>query len=370
MAFDNALEPPRLVELFASHPPEGFERLDDGEGGAPAFAATLDLLTSVDRPVRQRLRAAPGHALWSRWLRWRTSFVGTTVSEYALLPPAADARALARRWRERFGPRHRLLIVKDLPQRSPLLESGENARAEALAEACREAGYLLLEGQALAFVPIDFADIDAYLARLSSARRKDLRRKLRSRQGLDIRRRETGPDAFASEAEVDAYYALYLSVHAQSELHFDRLSRSFLAGALRTPGGVVFEYRTREPEPGPSAGATATGVATAGGCLIGWNLCYEARGMLVDKYIGLAYPASREHDLYFVSWFVNLEHALARGLSHYVAGWTDPEVKAQLGARFTFTRHAVYVRNPLLRALLRRCLHWFEGDRQALEARA
>jgi hypothetical protein len=64
---------------------------------------------------------------------------------------------------------------------------------------------------------------------------------------------------------------------------------------------------------------------------------------------------------------VNLEYAMERGLRHYVAGWTDPEVKAQLGASFTPTRHAVYVRNPLLRALARRFSGHFEMDKQWLQ---
>lgn len=46
------------------------------------------------------------------------------------------------------------------------------------------------------------------------------------------------------------------------------------------------------------------------GELVGYNICLEHGGMLIDKYIGLRYPQARELDLYFVSWFVNLEHAL------------------------------------------------------------
>jgi hypothetical protein len=37
-------------------------------------------------------------------------------------------------------------------------------------------------------------------------------------------------------------------------------------------------------------------------------------------------------------------------------------VKAQLGARFHVPRHAVFVRNRLLRAVLRRFAHHFESD--------
>jgi len=61
---------------------------------------------------------------------------------------------------------------------------------------------------------------------------------------------------------------------------------------------------------------------------------------------------------------------LRHGLRHYIAGWTDPEIKRYLGAKFTFTRHAVYVRNPLLRAILRRFSSAFESDRAALETKS
>ena len=153
-----------------------------------------------------------------------------------------------------------------------------------------------------------------------------------------MRRVPTG-EAYADDARVDAYYALYEQVYAQSEIHFDRLTRPYFAALLRDggSGGIVFEYRHAET-----------------GQMLGWNLCFDDGERLTDKYIGLSYPASREMNLYFVSWMVNLEYALERGLRHYIAGWTDPGVKALLGARFTATRHVVYVRNPLLRAVARR----------------
>lgn len=55
-------------------------------------------------------------------------------------------------------------------------------------------------------------------------------------------------------------------------------------------------------------------------------------------------------------------HTPARaGLSHYVAGWDDPEVKRELGAHLSPMRHAVYPRNALLRMLVRRHVHRFES---------
>ena len=86
--------------------------------------------------------------------------------------------------------------------------------------------------------------------------------------------------------------------------------------------------------------------------------------MLIDKYVGFAYPEARHHDLYTISWFQNLAYALEQGFRYYVAGWTDPEIKRHLGARFTFTMHAVYVRNPVVRTVLRPLKPLFESDRR------
>ncbi|HEV7778207.1 MAG TPA: GNAT family N-acetyltransferase [Luteibacter sp.] len=341
MAFINQLEPDALLRHFRRHPPVGFA-VKEGPEGIPLFAAPFDLLTTADDALHRRLARLPWYRYWSRLLRWRTGFVGTTVSEYAPLP-ATDPGRLAAALRR--GAAHALTVVKDIPLDSPLLGTAANARSRAFVHACEREGFVMLEGQALAWVAIDFASTDAYLERLSASRRKNIRRKLRSRAVLDIDAVPTGT-AFADPAVVGAFYALYLQVYAQSEIHFDLLSEDFFRAVLQdaTGGGIVFVYR--------HAGRT-----------IGWNLCYEHDGRLLDKYIGFAYPAAREHNLYVVSWMHNLEYALARGLRQYVAGWTDPEVKASLGASFHLTRHAVYARNPFVRMLLRRMAGHFESDR-------
>ena len=358
-SYRNQLEPASFLRHFSTHPPEGFELISVAGSASetPAFVARFDVLTSADDKLKQQIRALPMIRFWERLLRPRTAFVGTTVSEYVLLPQQSDVRVLPSLWRTSWGHRYPLLVVKDIPHASPLLSARENAAADALAEACLAQDYVLLEGQALAYVVIDFTTIDGYLERLPPGRRKNLRRKLRSLNALDVRRVATGNPRFDDEQVIDTYYALYLAVYAQSDVHFDKLSRSFFAAVLRDSEscGIVFEYRRHGEPEGP---------------LVGWNLCFESGGMMIDKYIGLAYPAAREHNLYFVSWVVNLEYAIEQGLSHYVAGWTDPQVKAQLGAHFTFTRHAVFIRNPLWRALGRRMAARFEGDRQLAAARA
>ena len=146
---------------------------------------------------------------------------------------------------DRYGRGQALLIVKDLADDSPLLDQNEVEHARRFADACVARGCVLLEGMALAWVPIDFATTEDYLARLSASRRKNIRRKLRSRADLEIERLPTGSACFDDVDVLARFYALYRNVHAQSEIHFDLLSEAFFRELFTDPhsGGQVFTYR-------------------------------------------------------------------------------------------------------------------------------
>jgi len=349
----NLLEPDALVRAFLWHAPAGFEMLN-APGGTPAFSTRFDLLTTADAALRRRIALLPFYRQWSRVLKPKTCFVGTTVSEYALFPREITADALVLEINDTFAREYPVVIIKDIPEDSPLLDANANARAREIAVASEAAEFVILAGQALAYVPIDFDSVETFVSRLPASRRKDIRRKLRTSASgsIEVAIVPCGDDRFAHQAVLDEYYALYLNVFRQSELHFDLLSADFFRAVLQNESndGVVFEYRQGER-------------------LLGYNLCFVTGEMLVDKYVGFRYPEARESNLYFLSWFHNLRFAKERRLKYYVAGWTDPEIKAYLGARFTFTRHAVYLRNRLLRAMLRRLARHFERDRSWRESR-
>ena len=343
--FHNLLEPEGLIRHFQENPPQDFEVLDL-EWGLPAFSTRFDLFTTIDPAIRRRLDRVPLLPRSRSLLRANSCFIGTTVSEYVLFPGAAASGDLVRAITA-LTPRYPLVIVKDLPTEAILVGDQALAVSRAVSDACRSAGFVLVDGQALAYVPIDFLSIEEFLAGRSEARRKNIRRKLRSRAALQVDAIPTGDAKFRDSGFLETMYALYLNVYQQSEVHFDLLTPSFFRAVLQdgTIEGIVFTYRS-------------------GGQLIGYNICVCQNDRLIDKYVGFAYPAAREHNLYAVSWFRNLEYALERGFRQYVAGWTDPEVKRTLGARFTFTQHAVSVRNPLVRTLMKPFKRFFESDRE------
>ncbi|MDA3914486.1 GNAT family N-acetyltransferase [Oleiagrimonas sp.] len=352
MSFVNELEPHVLLDAYATHMPHDFH-VCSSVHDTPAFTTRFDLLTTADPGVQRRVRGWPGYRYWSRWLRPRTCFIGSNASEYAWLPGQVVPERLAEDLVQRHASTQPFLIVKDIPHDSPLLEASDNTWNAAFAAALEQHGFVLLEGQALAWVPIDFASEDDYLAARSRGARRDIRRKLRARADLEIEAVPCGSERFGDAAELARFYALYEQVQAQSEIQFDHLDAEFFR-MLLTDGdsnGVVFVYRHQAR-------------------MIGWNLCYVHQGRLIDKYVGFDYPQSRTHNLYAISWMHNLDYARRMGLRQYVAGWTDPEIKAHLGACFTFTRHAVRPRSGLLRFGLRRLARYFESDRQWYEGQA
>ena len=342
--FHNSLEPPGLIQHFLHCPPEGFETVVSAIG-QPGFRVKFDLLTTVDERTLRFVNTLPASGLIRKLLTWNTLFWGTTVTEYLPLPSQIDGLASVASMLTTWQRSSRLCVLKDIPTQSPLLTEAERIAAAELIEACKNTGFILIAGQALAYVLIDFENVEEYLSRLSSARRKNIRRKMRARADIQIEMMNTGCERLNNAGFLNELYELYLNVYRQSEIHFDKLSAEFFSAVFKDKSldGHLFLYYSA-------------------GQLIGFNLCFIHNGMLIDKYIGFRYPAAREHNLYFVSWLENLAFALSRKLKHYVAGWTDPEIKAYLGAKFTFTQHAVYVRNPLLRRILDKLSRHFEHD--------
>jgi uncharacterized protein len=346
MKYINQLEPDELIDNFLTHPPQDFSAWLS-EDGVPVFSAKFDLLTTADDNFKNKIEKLPFSKKWRHWLQPKTCFVGSTVSENALLTNDVDANELANNLKKAYAKQYPFMIIKDIPSASPLLSKKDNQYSTQFISALKEQGFIEVEGQALAWVPIDFKNLDEVLSRFSYSRRKNFRRKLRSREKLSIKVLHSGDESFFNDAVLDEYYQLYLNVYQQSEVHFDLLTKLFFTQLLqsKTINAHIVTYYDDDQ-------------------LVGYNICFVVNNMLVDKYIGMVYPKARELNLYYVSWFFNLEYALQQGFSHYIAGWTDPEVKASLGASFTLSKHLVYIRNPLLRVILRKFIGHFESDKE------
>lgn len=208
----------------------------------------------------------------------------------------------------------------------------------ALSVALADEHYLPIAGQAVAWLPIAFTSVEAYLSQLSRATRRGLRRKLKASGDVRIERR-TCVDDVAAEV-----FALYRATLNRAAHRFEELTPAYFTSLLETMTG--------------RAHCTLYHV---GDELLAANMLIEDGGMLLDKYWCMA-DAGRAHDLYYLSWTANVGYCIERGLSRYQAGQASPALKRSLGCRFDRTTTYVRHRNPLLHRALRAALPWIAGD--------
>lgn len=303
---------------------------------APGFTTRYGLettLTGLGRSIAGGLgRIAP------EALTLRLGCLGSPCTETAILGLAADAvtpaeelvRGLVAAFEAAaLGDGCQLLGVKDVPQ------SAQPTWAAALAPL----GYRAIAGQPIARLALEFASIDGYLAGLSASARKDMRRKLRTQDKVRIEVRENVDDV------IDRIMALYAETLARAEMSFEELTPAYFQGVLaRMPGRstCVLYY--------------------AGEDLLAANLLVEEGVTMVDKFFCMDAVRGRPLNLYFLSWFTNLQLCLARGRTCYQAGQAAYSNKLRLGSDLVRTHNYFRHRNALVNGALRLVAPMFAAD--------
>ena len=214
-----------------------------------------------------------------------------------------------------------LMAIKDAPETD----------REVWAAAARDAGYQLTPGMPSAVLPIDFKDIEGYLARLSPATRKDMRRKLKALESLRI---EVVHDLTGLEARI---VELYRQTRERSDLQFEDLTAAYFTGVLARLGEraqCVLYWSGEE--------------------LVGFNLLLHDAVTLLDKFFCMETARGPALNLYFVSWFTNVRLCLEQGLARYQSGQAAYENKLRLGSRLIGAD--MYFRHR--RPLVNRALQW------------
>ena len=162
--------------------------------------------------------------------------------------------------------------------------------------------------QSCARMLIDFKSVEEFLARLSRAARKDLRRKMRvAPEVRAIRSRNISPF-------LERIYHLYLETVERSPMAFGAHNRLFFEKICeRVPGAEYALYFVREE-------------------LAAFNLLVVRQEAMVDKNFCMDYELGRKYNLYVLSWLENLRTCVERGIPLYHAGQGVEKTKAHLGA--------------------------------------
>lgn len=225
----------------------------------------------------------------------------------------------------------RIVAIKDLA----------DADLPAADPALKVAGFTRVSSLPVAVLPIPEGTEEAYLATLSAATRKDIRRKLKAAGPIEVQEVTDISDL------AETIHALYEETRGQSGLDygdFERLTPDYFSGVMR--------------EMNSSAGPDGAGRAVCmmyriGGTLIGFNLLLVGRDRVIDKFIGMRYPVAREHNLYVFSWMNNVRFCLRHGIGELQTGQTAYASKVRFGSRldkcWVYFRHRNRVVNRLFK---------------------
>jgi len=212
-------------------------------------------------------------------------------------------------------------------------------------QALSSRGYAGADGMATAWLDINFNSIDAYLAGLSSGTRKDMRRKLRMRDQVRIEYRRD------LEGALDRVTALYRDTRARSEWQFEELTPEYFEGVLANMMGRSFCV-----------------LYYVGDELLAANLLVHDGHTLVDKFFCMDAERGRPYNLYYLSWFTNLEYCLRHDMRRYQSGQAYYANKVRLGGRLTSNLMLFRHRNRLIQSILRTAAPFFSVGNEREDA--
>ena len=311
------------------------------------------------------------------------------VTDYSLDATVAGPLKTAASWIQKVIPRFltiRILVcgsptgegrlglaTSDLPTTAQLLMEGMRAvarreHAQLLAfkdfspsyasflEALSRMHFHNMPSYPMAELAISFPSFEAYLASLSRATRKDLRRKFKKSDHLHVEmevRSELGD-------LLDQAYQLYLSTFEQSDTKFELITKDFFE---QISGNMPEE--------------TKYFLWRIDGRLVAFDLCVVSGSTLIDEYIGMDYDVAYQYHLYYLTFRDILNWCIENGIRRYAGGAINYDPKKRLD--FTFIPQAIYFKhmnrlmnlvfgligivvnpenfNPLLHSLNQRSLH-------------
>jgi len=269
----------------------------------PLFETRFDLSTFVEGWIKKSLKVA-GRLIPSIF-QPRILGVGLLVGELSEIgmDPQIDAGTLEAAFKTAFDALQTLAVEleSDIVALYNFSDYGRLPR-EVLDTFNR------VKCQSCARMPINFKSLEEFLARLSRAARKDLRRKMRVAPEVRVMRsRNISPF-------LDRIYHLYLETVERSPLAFGSHNRLFFEKICeRVPGAEYTLYFVGEE-------------------LAAFNLLVVKQEVMVDKNFCMDYELGRKYNLYFLSWLENIRICAERGIPIYDAGQGVEKTKAHLGA--------------------------------------
>jgi hypothetical protein len=289
----------------------------------PLFETRFDLSTFVEGWIKKSLKAA-GRLIPSVF-QPRILSVGLPVGEWSEIgiDPQIDAFTLEAAFKMAFGALQTLAaeLKSDIVALYNFNHDGKLPGEVFI-------NFNRVRCQSCAQLPINFNSPEEFLARLSRAARKDLRRKMRASQEVRvIRSRNISPF-------LDRIYNLYLETVARGPMAFGAHNRLFFEKICERVSGTEYTLYFVQEE------------------LAAFNLLVVKQEAMMDKYFCMDYEIGRKYNLYVLSWLENIRTCVERKIPFYYTGQGAEKTKAHLGATFIPSFLLFKHRRPVIDRLL------------------
>lgn len=230
----------------------------------------------------------------------------------------------------------KLVGIKDLPESEDAIWKS----------AARTLKYASLPGMPTAYLDIDFATMEEYMARLSPATRKDMRRKLKISGAVEIQQVTTLDANLLPQV-----MALYRDTKARSDWQFEELTEAYFRGVL-----------THMPQ------RSFCTLYYVHGQMLAANLLIHDQHTLIDKFFCMSSENGREYNLYFLSWLTNIRYCLQHGIRRYQSGQEGYENKLRLGSKLIRNHMLFKHRNTFAHSILKLAAPLLAADETLKEA--
>ena len=194
-----------------------------------------------------------------------------------------------------------------------VLKDVEDRDAEWMTPILARLGYARAPNLPVAILHLPFESEAAYLASLSSNMRRDLKRKMRSADKVQV---EICHSIAGIEDEITA---LFLETKARSKAEyagFDDVPADYFRNVVAALGDRALIVLTR-----------------VDGVLASFSISLMEDNRVIGKYLGMRYPLATEHNVYFINWMVIVRLCIARGIRWLQTGQTTYNQKTRLGCK-------------------------------------
>ena len=206
-----------------------------------------------------------------------------------------------------------------------------------------DADYTRVPSMPMTQLALRYRDFDEYLASLSKATRKDLRRKFRKAARRPPLAVEVVTDI---SSLVDELHPLYMQVHERSPMKFETLTKEYLRElGRRMPDRARFFIWRYE------------------GRIVAFSIALVHDGTILDDYLGLDYSVALDLHLYFLTFRDIISWSLANGITRYLSSPLNYEPKLHLGCDLLALDLYVKHTSPTLNAIFSHILPLIEPTR-------